>query len=186
MKIGFVKTDGGLGQTDINDTADCAVRAYALYHDVPYAEAHALFKKSGRKNGQGTSFHIIEKLMGKPNLHFIEGKRITVKNLIAQNPKSTIYAIKRGHAFTIKSGVIHDTWQPGARCQVFQYWVKPEAKVEKPVVVVGSVRERAFAIYSILKGEKKSTAEIINSISYQLEITNANARYYVSRVFEKK
>jgi hypothetical protein len=189
----FACTDGGRVDAGIRDKNDCAVRAYALYEGISYEQAHTRFRDSGRRNGKGTSFSIIEQHLGKPVVHWKERKSaITLKRLLQQYPTGKVYAIKRGHAFTIIDGVVHDTFYAGDRSRVIQYWVKDQ----KPVVSKQEssdesrlqempLKERVRIVYTILMREGKSVAEIVNGIAFQLDITKANARYYVTRVFNK-
>jgi hypothetical protein len=177
----YVQTDGGRVEAGIKDTADCAVRAYALFKGVPYADAWKKFNKLGRKTGKGTPVPIIEKAMGAPDLSWKDRKRYTLNELLSMHPTGRVYAIKRAHAFCIIDGVLHDTWKVGLKSRVYQYWVD-EQPVDMPVQTKAPLKEQAWGIWAEYN-RVLTQAELISLMAEKLKITKANARYYVTRVF---
>lgn len=183
---GWVSTDGGRTEAGIKDTNDCAVRAYALFKGIPYAEAHALFKKEGRKNGRGTSFTIIRSLLGGKGEN---GGRMTLASLRSKFPQGRVYAIKRGHAFAIIDGVIHDTWQVGNKSRVLEYWTdsaEPSIIPQTEKRDNTALKTRAGKIINAYENRSLPVANMVALVSKLLVISPANARYYVSRVFAYK
>ncbi len=182
----YVRTDGGMASAGFQERNDCAVRALALFKQIDYKEAHAAFAGKGRRQGRPTPITMIRSILGKPTY-----ASITLRQLANQFPKGRVYAIKRGHAFTLIDGVLHDTWKVGPKSRVNEYWLDTEAassQEDKPIVLKMGVKvdvkkASAKAIYDELKGTMSSYA-IAKQIAARMNITVANANYYVTRVFK--
>lgn len=186
-------TDGGRAEAGISDRNDCAVRAYSIFKQVPYAEAHALFAAEGRRNGKGTPNSTITKLLGKDEALT---EQLTLNQLRSQYPNHRVYALKRGHAFAVIGGVLYDSWKVGGKSRVYKYWITPmdasdSTPVEAPTTAVQPVAQvidkkaRALEIYVRLLHTGISNNQIAKRIATELNITVANASYYVTRVFNK-
>jgi hypothetical protein len=111
---------------------DCVVRAFASSFDIPYDKAWKIIsEKFGRKPRQGTysTYSTLNKLsevrytcnykkikpIGKTrgDLRYdvkVKGevvkRKMTVGTFIKKNPEGTFFILVRGHAFTIKNGVV--------------------------------------------------------------------------------
>jgi hypothetical protein len=190
----YIKTDGGMRSSGFAEHNDCAVRAYALFKNIPYNGAHDTFKKLGRRDGHCTKNHIIYDLLGRDTRK--EGTGLTLNQLVAQHPTGRVYGMKRGHAFAIIDGVLHDQWQVGGKCRITWYWVAGDttpdftdpapivwkAPVTRPSPVVPSTNKQQDArdIFDILQGTRSNYA-IAKQIAAELNITVANANYYVMK-----
>lgn len=184
-------TDGGRWEAGFShEKNDCAVRAYALFNQVPYKEAHAIFSNLGRKSGKGTLNSTIFKLLDGEN-HEKRVPYTTLGRLISQNPNGRFYCLMRGHAFTVIDGVVHDAVDLGRRVRVKAFWAHHSNKQEVPqheeVVRSDSVslRQRVVEFHAHTTNKNLPTAELINKIAAKFSITKANARYYVTRVIRK-
>ena len=106
----YMKTENIRPEGFENEKKDCAVRALSLVANLPYEKVHLAFQKCGRKNGKGI---IIQKKLQKVckilNLTAKQIKRSgSVNKLIQENPIGHVYCTKRGHAFALINGVVHD------------------------------------------------------------------------------
>lgn len=199
----FVKTDGGMRSSGFAEHNDCAVRAYALFKDIPYDDAHTIFKNLGRKDGRGTKNHLIYDLLGRK--HRILGAG-TLNQLIAQFPKGRVYGMKRGHAFVIIDGVLHDSWKVGGKSRILWYWVDdkqadgwtPATKLVRSYTPGAPTKH-----YSVESpADKQSSARltfdrlsahgtlsnyaIAKQIAAELSISVANASYYIAKFTGKR
>lgn len=119
------------------ETNDCSVRAFSLALNIPYAEAHALCAKHGRQYGKGTSWVTSHRVALAYGMHQVltynayapQGARYpTLAQFIKEHPKGHFYLIRRGHAFTLIDGVVHDwTHGTGARSRILRAYKAPEA-----------------------------------------------------------
>jgi hypothetical protein len=119
-----------------NETNDCVVRAFASSFEIPYDEAHSIvatkFNRQNRKGTFGTASTLVkisnekvvinEKkvyLVGKSSLTMsgslkydvkvkgvIVKREMTVGKFVKENPTGSFFVIVKGHAFTIKNGVV--------------------------------------------------------------------------------
>lgn len=180
----FKYTDGGRREAGIQEHNDCAVRAYALFHDIEYGKAHRLFASEGRRPMRGTSYLTIKDIMERDGFKtsWVKGDGMTVGQLTKQNPNATIYAIKRGHAFAIKNGVQYDVMKTGPKSRIIAYWMKEGQPAEKINVALEAeviyMRERVV-------DKTKSVYAIGKIISAELAITMPAAQYY-ARKFAKR
>ncbi len=192
MDIKFSQTDGGRVAAGIDDKNDCAVRAFSIFSDVPYKQAHTSFKQLGRRDGYGTPHHIIDTMLKQQSAKkMISGyKKITLNQLVKQYPVGKLYCLIRGHAFTVIDGVVHDTWKVGKKARVYQFWLHPsvEPKVveEKPVVIQLSKGLRASRIRNMVRRERDADPEIsayaiAKKVSVEFNMTIASANYHVRK-----
>lgn len=192
----FVNTDGGKSSAGFtHEKNDCAVRAHVLFTNTPYAESHNMFKQLGRKDGRGTKNTLIAKLLD-PN-YSKSFDRMTLTQLRNKYPRGRIYALKRGHAFALIDGVLHDTWAVGGKSRVFCYWMDNEAKEhavtaqadapraarEKNAAKPSDKKQQARAIYDRLNDGSRTKYAIAKEIASEMGITIANANYYCLRCF---
>lgn len=200
----YIKTDGGMRSSGFAEHNDCAVRAYALFKNIPYSESHDTFKKLGRRDGRCTKNHIIYDLVGRDTRK--EGTGLTLNQLVAQHPTGRVYGMKRGHAFAIIDGVLHDQWQVGGKCHITWYWVDdsktpavtptlninahprqlPVAPTHQVSVEPSTVPNRkscqARLIFDRLNAYGTlSNYAIAKRIASELSITVANSNYYVMK-----
>jgi len=202
----FIKTDGGRTAAGFSENNDCAVRAYALFKNVSYKESHDVFKKLGRKDGKGTKTASIWDLLGRGARK--DGQKMTLNALRRLHPTGTVYALKRGHAFTMINGVVHDSWKVGDKTRIMSYWVDDTPRIlpsenvtrayfwTKPAVVSTPVVQPVHQYSTETPVQKKANAratfdrlnaygtlspyQIAKRIATELNITVANANYYVS------
>lgn len=186
----FVITDGGKSSSGFtHEDNDCAVRAHALFTGSSYEESHAIFKKLGRRDGRGTKNRTILTILNE-KYHCVMDK-MTLNQLRHSYPKGRVYALKRGHAFTLIDGVLHDTWKVGDKSRVFCFWLDDEAKSYAsqpkavvqvaPSTAVSDKKEQARAIYNRLNDGTRSKYAIAKLMAAEMGITVANANYYTQR-----
>jgi len=193
----FNRTDGGMRSSGFAESNDCAVRAYALFKDIPYAEAHEIFAQRGRRPGRGTKNYIIYDLLGRETRQTPE--RMTLNQLVAKFPHGRVYGMKRGHAFAIIDGVLHDSWKVGGKCRITFYWTDhlayiastPEKVVKTAVRASRSdaaeKQANARATFDRLNAYGTHTPyQIAKRIAEEWNITVANASYYVAKFTGKR
>lgn len=111
---------------------DCSVRALAVASDMPYADAHALFKQAGRKDKRGTPTQVsvrvhaglgYEKLALYRDAPGIIAVFPTLAQFIRTHRRGRFILHRRGHAFALINGVVHD-WSngTGARSRIKVAW----------------------------------------------------------------
>jgi len=124
-----------------SESSDCVVRAIASATEMDYDTSHQFVKeKFKRKNGKGTfGFHYGMNMFSKNNetingkkveiiteehntmLYFVVVKGIkklrstTTGSFIKKYPKGTYVVTVRGHAFTIKDGVVIGNSEDGKK-----------------------------------------------------------------------
>ena len=110
MEKGFISSSNAIkGYTESkiakSENNDCVVRAIASAADMDYDSAHQFVKETfNRKNGKGTFG-----LGTGMNLLSKNGKQINGKNvqIISEEHNTMLYyVVVKGHAFTIKDGVV--------------------------------------------------------------------------------
>ena len=89
---------------------DCTVRALSLVANISYEKVHNAWENAGRKNRKGiVARKVLQKVCKSLNLEAKQVKRSgTLKKLIVQYPEGKLFCLKRGHAFALIDGVIHD------------------------------------------------------------------------------
>lgn len=110
-----------VGSSEKREHNDCAVKALAIAAEIPYDEAHALFKRHGRKNRRATPLNIILKATHeiRPNCDFKnirkpDGRKYTARTIGEALPKGNYMVLFRGHIAAMVNGCIED-WSDG-RC----------------------------------------------------------------------
>lgn len=110
-----------------SESNDCVVRALALAAELDYDRVHSLLKIYGRKPKKGTYDGTVFKTIGYLNefnpkkfkkfelyqMPAIKTRYVTVGQFCKAYPEGTYYLHRRGHAFVIKDGVVHD-WYYGS------------------------------------------------------------------------
>ena len=105
---------------------DCSVRAFAVAMGVPYEEAHAAFKRHGRKDHMGTPVFVSHWVHTEAGMTRIDPRMPTLTQFIRENPKGRFVVHRRGHAFAVIDGVVHDWGHgTGARTRVQRAWRAP-------------------------------------------------------------
>jgi len=98
------------------DKSDCSVRALAVATGVPYAVASAVFSAQGRKLKAGTpvtlSDNLFVNILGMRRVEMAEGIRLEAFLTVARSGRYIVH--KRGHAFAVVEGVVHD-WESTTR-----------------------------------------------------------------------
>jgi len=91
-----------------NENGDCAVRAIAAGFDIAYNKVHDVLAGFGRYTGYGTSLFqmkdAINELAGREIK--MEYAGMTVKQALRKYNKGNFIVVVRGHAFSIKDGVV--------------------------------------------------------------------------------
>ena len=105
-----IRTDGGLSLSGIKDKNNCTIRALSIACGIPYEEAFLIGKEAGRKTGHG---FYTQKLMKQARKNGIDFKKMNYKSITLQKFMDLglvgrFIVKRRGHAFAIISGVIHD------------------------------------------------------------------------------
>ena len=145
---------------DFKENNDCVVRSFAFGSGRPYQEIHALCKEHGRKDFQGTfdfTTHAVAKELNLvPVINIPDAncyRTMTLKKFLQKFPKGTYYVRKKGHAFVIKDGEVHN-WKPlggSTRITLAYRFEKEEPKVE--VKIDGSkVDYRGFSLTKVKHG----------------------------------
>ena len=119
-----------------NETNDCFVRSLSVAFGMPYKAAHALCKKNGRKNGQGTSYRaaisILEHLKAEPGNNKLTGtyddfdwhRQKRIQTFLREHPTGVYVVLTLGHAYVVKDGVIHDWESRIGNKQLIYTWFK--------------------------------------------------------------
>jgi hypothetical protein len=121
----FEYSDGGC--TVQGETRDCTVRAIALAADMPYADAHALLRQAGRRNGRKFPFRIFMRLcttLGYYRVHDCTEvvKASTVGQFLKKNLPGRFMVLIRGHVFAVIDGTVRDKFLAGARHRIKRIW----------------------------------------------------------------
>lgn len=122
---------------------DCTVATLASSFDIPYDEAHSLaetlFKRQPRKGPMGPDVisamakvhhnriningKTVTKIYCMPTKEYkcngkIVNRRTRVKSFIKDHPQGTYFMIVKGHALTVKDGVMIDNFRKGSGSKV--------------------------------------------------------------------
>jgi hypothetical protein len=116
---------------------DCTVRAFSVAADIPYSEAHTIFKAAGRKDRKGTSITFMadlcrDKSYGRFNATRVDMKfqRVSLAQFCRDFKKGNFMVVKHGHAFAVKDGVVFDNFEVGARSQIKAvFYFEPKAAI---------------------------------------------------------
>lgn len=118
----YIEHDGGRLGFAPNEKLDCTVRAVALASGIPYAEAHALCKAYGRKDGhkmKGFEFFMKTTF---PQVRRAGDCGITLGRWVAAHSQGTYLLKVRGHVVTVIDGVALDLGEPRWRQVVIGAW----------------------------------------------------------------
>ncbi len=123
------------------DKNDCSVRALAVALGVSYYAASAVFSAAGRGLTKGTSFEtsakVYEEWLGMVRIKEPEGWAIA--EFIRLAPKGAFVLHRRGHAFAVVEGVLHD-WADGRteeKSRIVNVWRVTEESRKKMARMVG-------------------------------------------------
>ncbi len=112
-------TDAGrVAEGYADEKRDCAVRALAVAADIPYYQAHDVFKHGGRRRRCGS--YRTRETLAEVGIKGVSC-RMSLASFINMNPKGSFYVIKRGHAFAVKDGVVFDNAPLGGRIIVLWF-----------------------------------------------------------------
>ena len=110
----IIQNDGGMKYSSIKDENYCTIRSIAIAFNLQFEEAYLIGKHAGRKHGQG--FHLSELM----NFMFsktpynkivrvrLKSNGITIRRFIENYPIGKFICGRRGHAFAVIHGEIHD------------------------------------------------------------------------------
>lgn len=124
------------------DRSDCSVRALAVATGATYEQASAVFSAAGRSVKRGTSQETSQKLYES----WLKMERIrepegwTLDMFLLMFPKGSYVLHRRGHAFAVIDGVLHD-WELGTkeRSRITHCWCVTKEAREKMARMAGLV-----------------------------------------------
>ena len=91
---------------------NCTVVALSAVTDLPYNECKNIAMEAGRVDGRGFRSATLIKFFNKNIAEKFDEvympRRLTVSTFCKEHPKGRFYVRKRGHAFSIINGVVHD------------------------------------------------------------------------------
>ena len=115
------------------DKSDCSVRALAVATSCTYQQASAVFSAAGRQLKRGTPQDISQKVyaewLGMRLIPEVAGWPLI--GFVMAYPKGRFIAHRKGHAFAIVDGVLHD-WEAGS--------TKPGSRLKKVWEVTETAR----------------------------------------------
>ena len=102
------------------ENKDCVVRAFSIVLNRSYGEIHGACKRHGRKDSDGTKGCTQDAVAEEYSMEKVPLSDITCGNqfhptlqqFINSHPKGRYYLTRRGHAFAVIDGVVHD-WNRG-------------------------------------------------------------------------
>lgn len=132
-----------------NETLDCTVRALSVAANVPYARAHALMARAGRKPRKGAQLHQLARAAqcvggiraALPESPAVKRYRAgygwspvspypTLAAVLAAHPTGRLLVTGLRHAFAVIDGEVHD-WANssiGLRSRIDGLWIFPGAQ----------------------------------------------------------
>lgn len=119
------------------DKSDCSVRALAVATGCTYQQSSAIFSAAGRKLKKGTfvetSLKVYVEWLGCEELKVREWP---LAGFIAAYPKGRFILHRKGHAFAVIDGVLHDwaggkTWQGSLLTHGYEVTEKAILKMER-------------------------------------------------------
>lgn len=98
-----------------NEVNDCAVIALSIGCDIPYERAHSVFKKFGRKNGEGVCFYDIRDAFEVVNFKLtpVSFKSKTIRSLereFLKDGKRGTYLIDTATHVAIHKNNVTECW----------------------------------------------------------------------------
>jgi hypothetical protein len=120
--VKYIEHDGGRLGYAPNEKLDCTVRAVALAAGMPYAEAHALCKAHGRKDGHRMKNFVTFMKKTFPQVRRAGDCGITLGRWVTAH-RHGIYLLRvRGHVVVVVDGVVLDLGEPRWRQMVNDAW----------------------------------------------------------------
>ena len=126
-------------EAGFNEHNDCAVRAVANSANIPYAQAHAMMKLSGRKDRKATYQFVSQKVLKElgavriPEIGYAyESKtpgttyRVKLKNFCKRYPLGRYWICYNGHALAVVDGVVHDSFKSLPGRLITEAWKVPD------------------------------------------------------------
>ena len=96
------------------EKSNCTVVALSAVTELPYKECKEIAATAGRKEGKGfKSADLIDFFNTKIDMRFHEvglEKRLNVKAFCKEYSRGRYYVRKRGHAFSIINGAVHEMY----------------------------------------------------------------------------
>lgn len=92
------------------DTRDCTVRAFAVATGCSYEQASAIFSAAGRQLKKGTSVELSAKVHEEMFKMVRTNWVMPLAAFLLLNPSGRFILHKKGHAFAVVDGVVHD-WE---------------------------------------------------------------------------
>jgi hypothetical protein len=126
-KVQIMTPDGRVNE----ERSDCTVCALANTTGIDYSDARRIAWMAGRKNGKGFStVTLIAYASTNHKMNFSEVKftelfskpTMSVKRFIRKFPKGNFLVRVRGHAFSIKDGIVFDSFTPKALKRITHAW----------------------------------------------------------------
>lgn len=155
MKLEVSYTDGGRAEEGFtHERNDCTVRALRQFADISYAEAHALIKASGRKDGHGAYNHQYAPHFDKYGQYhsaYQDPQYRTVGRLLKRFPNAQLAVVVNRHIFYVEAGVQKDTHRNGPAKRVQGFWVKGDTTQAKPTKCGAKVRVNGCTYSSVFK-----------------------------------
>lgn len=100
------------GGDNTKEKNTCTVRSLAIAYNIPYSKAHKLCKAAGRMDNKGYYMNKIMSYVWNKGYKYIKigvgRKGITLRRFLEQNPIGIFICTRRGHAFTVIHGEVHD------------------------------------------------------------------------------
>lgn len=116
------------------DKRDCSVRALSCALECSYQQASGIFSAAGRTLSKGTSVNLSvdvhEKWLRMKPLVGVSNWPLSA--FLAAYPQGSYVLHKRGHAFAVVSGTVHD-WENAT---------KPQTKIERGWEVTEETRKQ--------------------------------------------
>ena len=114
------------------DKSDCCVRALMVAGSCGYEQASAMFSAAGRVLNKDAPVDVTDTVYIKwLGMRKVESN-CELAVFVVLNPRGRFILHRRGHAFALIDGVVHD-WDTGtfARTQVTRAWEMTELGMEK-------------------------------------------------------
>ena len=114
------------------DKSDCCVRALMVAGGCGYEQSSAIFSAAGRILKKGTPWDTVDTVYVKwLGMRKVEAD-CELAVFIVLNPRGRFILHRRGHAFALVDGVVHD-WNSGTgpRTMIMGAWEMTELGMEK-------------------------------------------------------
>lgn len=104
---------------------DCTVFAWCNTFDCTYERAHYWLRKQGfRSKGKGAKFEYVKRALRQCKKvkvkigPYNKNNKIKIKDFCEKHPIGRYYVVVRGHALSIKDGVVYD-WKYGPEREIY-------------------------------------------------------------------